>query len=341
MLIRMCTEPVRREASLKNLAETIRRLPALERQKYGPRFSKLCKLVRIHHVTASVVHMNSIKELEDHGTLILLKDLLHLGRCNLALAVAELLFKDITWLENYLHAKSVRLPETVIQGKLQYHISDRFLRSNILLSAMRSQEGIGGQCDCRMKKCLITSKHSTAFRRGLDEESIDTLHVKAPNIQSNSSKEWWRSHTRLSTYMCPSVSFHQDELATNQSFVAKAIVHMRRDHIVQQKELSTVIQLKRVKSGALHALFSYFLFKPSKSSLGALQKIPLRELIYENLRIEEDLKVVQNLAINQGLNERQFIWLLLSRYYTDGDFNKVEHLGQKLPRFSLVELEEK
>lgn len=48
---------------------------------------------------------------------------------------------------------------------------------------MRSQEGIGGQCDCRMKKCLITSKHSTAFRRGLDEESIDTLHVKAPNIQ--------------------------------------------------------------------------------------------------------------------------------------------------------------
>lgn len=78
-----------------------------------------------------------------------------------------------------------------------------------------------------------------------------------------------------------------------------------------------------------------------QSSLGALQKIPLRELIYENLRIEEDLKVVQNLAINQGLNERQFIWLLLSRYYTDGDFNKVEHLGQKLPRFSLVELEEK
>ena len=51
---------------------------------------------------------------------------------------------------------------------------------------MRSQEGIGGQCDCHMKKCLITSKiikHSTAFRRGLDEESIDTLHVKAPNIQ--------------------------------------------------------------------------------------------------------------------------------------------------------------
>ena len=36
---------VRREASLKNLAETIRRLPALERQKYGPRFSKVVRSI--------------------------------------------------------------------------------------------------------------------------------------------------------------------------------------------------------------------------------------------------------------------------------------------------------